>query len=103
MPDPLPPHVARALSAPVARALVSAFGDAAPAREAAVDLARALFEERASPRLTRAAALLARLGTAAGQRAIVEAARALGDGRADAWSAAAPADVAATLLVERAT
>jgi hypothetical protein len=103
MPDPASPEIVRCLSAPVLRALLDAFGAPASPKNAAVDVARALFEESAPAKLARAAPLLARLGTRSGLRAIVEAARAVRDARADAWSATEPVDVVATLLVEGAT
>jgi hypothetical protein len=84
-------------------ALLDAFGSPSPRPESGLDLARAAFERRLGPKLSRALLFVARFGTARGRDAFVEAARVVGDRRADEWPRARPADVAATVALQRAT
>ncbi|HEY2515663.1 MAG TPA: hypothetical protein VGI39_32565 [Polyangiaceae bacterium] len=104
MPAPLSLEIPLSLSAPMLAALLEAFGPATRTKTAR-DLARALFEERAPTKLARplGAPFLGRFGTDSGKRALIEAARAAFDARADDWLALRPADLAATIAVQRAT
>jgi hypothetical protein len=100
------PELLLALTPSVLDLLFSTFGRAdarGPKTATPLDLARALFTSGAPPKLARALLFVARFSTPAGRAALVEAARAIGDRRADAWLTEPPADVAAKLAVERAT
>jgi hypothetical protein len=110
------PELLHTLSPKALRALVATFGPVAGLRANATpfEIARALFalpppSASASPAsaskklATIVSSTLPRFGTRAARLAFVEALRALGDKRADAWLALPPADVAANLLVEQAT
>ena len=100
---PPSPELLLSFSPAVLDLLLSTFGRP-PATERAtpLDLARILFASPAPPKLHRALLFISRFSTAAGRGALVEAARAVRDPRADAWLIESPADVAAKLAVERA-
>lgn len=105
------PELLLTLSPPVFRALLAALGPLPglperPGPKAPPSaLARAVFTASAAGRLSSKpaalfAATLPRFATRSGRLALVEAARAVGDLRADAWLALPAADVAATLAIE---
>ena len=99
------PDLVLSLSPPILRALLHAFG--APRGTSAnaplLTVARALFAARAPSKLQRALDEIARFASEPGRRAILEAALACGEPRADQWRTLPAADLAATLVTERAT
>jgi hypothetical protein len=100
------PELVLSLSLPSLRALVATFGpiDGVRPNASAMAIARALFEGRAPAKLARAIRdVVARFGTEAGRRALVEAARARHDARAARFWEQPPADVAASLAIGLAT
>ena len=100
------PDVLLSLSPRVLALFLSTFGSGLPPKAKSatpLDLARLVFFSPIAPKLLRALLLVSRFATAAGRAALVEAARAVGDPRAEGWLAELPADVAAKLAVERAT
>ncbi len=93
------------LSPDVLRALVATFGPIPGVAPKATPfaIARALFAAPPKKLATLVSSTLPRFGTRGGRLAFVEALRALGDKRADAWLTQPAADVAANLVLEHAT
>jgi hypothetical protein len=100
---PAPPDLLLTLSAPVLRSLLAALGHDAPASaKSSHALVKSLFERAPSRKVASGlAATVARFSPARARLALVEAARATGDARAEALLAEPAPDVAPRLVVER--
>jgi hypothetical protein len=104
-PSPLSPspEILLSLSPPVLRALVATFGglEGIAANGTPHAIARAVFEGRARAKLAKVlASVVGRFSSDVGRRAIVEAARAKRDARAEGWLDLPAGDVAALLAIE---
>jgi hypothetical protein len=111
---PFSPEPLLTLSPPSLRALVAAFapkgvahpsrpGEVLPSTAAPRFLVRALFTAAPAPKLGQALDVVQRFGSSPARLALVEAGRACGDARAEAWLRERPSDLAAALVIERAT
>ena len=106
LPLPPSPEILLSLSPPVLRALVATFGgvEGTAANATPHAIARAVFDGRARAKLAKVlASVVGRFSREAGRRAIVEAARAKRDPRAEGWLDVPAGDVAALLAIEIAT